>query len=201
MLKFFRQLYFPTLVRVGDINFKVWPDSSAKTTDLYKLDWSNKDKACKKKFEDTRNAYQVEMPEVLPGRYEAFVQDLRFVIPAQYMKEIRRTARKALMEWTEEKTFDNRIREICLAPAISAISVAFELIADCTYDQTEKYYYRGYDKIVIPHMLAYKFWLNQTAPTLIRQYSGWEKLEHYSKYKGDMSQAVQEFLDTFGVDN
>lgn len=201
MLKFFRQLYFPTLVRVGEVNFKIWPDSSAKTTDLYKIDWANKDKACKKKFDDTRNAHQIEMPELLPGRYETLAQELRFVIPAQYMKEIRRTSRKALMEWTEEKVFDNRIREICLAPAISAVRVAFELIADCTYDQKENYFYRGYDKIIIPYLLAYKFWLNQTTPALIRQYSGWERLEHYSKYKGDMSQAALEFLDTFGLDN
>lgn len=200
MLKFFRQLYFPTLVRVGEVNFKVWPDSSAKTTDLYKVDWTNKDKACKKKFDDIRNS-QIEVSEILPGRYELLLQELRFVIPAQYMREIRRTVRKALLEWTEEKVFDNRIKEICLAPAISAIRVAFELIADCTYDQTEKYFYRGYDKIIIPHLLAYKFWINQTVPVLIRQYSGWERLEHYSKYKGDMSQAVLEFLDAFGADD
>lgn len=199
MLKFFRQLYFPTLVRVGEVNFKVWPDSPKKTTDLYRIDWTNKEKT-KKKTEDTRN-HQIEMSEVLPGRYESFIQDLRFIIPSQYMKEIRRISRKAFMEWTEERVFDNRIREICLEPAISAIRVALELIADCTYDQTENYFYRGYDKIIIPYLLAYKFWLNQTTPALIRQYSGWERLEHYSKYKGDMSQAALEFLDTFGFDN
>jgi len=181
VLKFYHQLFFPTLIRVDDVNFKVWTSSSPKTTDLYKIDWSPKDKACKRKHDTwlkrIRPDLEIPLPASLPVKYETWINSLEFAIPAHYMKEIRESTRKGLMEWTRERNFDNRIREICLEPGISFLRVAFELIADCTYDRKENYFYRGKDKVLISSVLLYRFWAHQTNKEAVWYNSGCNTLD------------------------
>lgn len=197
MLRFYHQLFFPTLRRIGDVNFKVWPSSSStKTTDLYKLDWSSKDNACKRKHEAwVRKQYpdkEVLFFATLPEKYENQIQDLKFAIPTHYLKEIRENVRKGLMEWTRERIFDSRIREICMEPAISFLRVAFELLADCTYDDKENYFYRGNDKILIPYMMLYRFWTYQTSKEGVWYNSGCDRLQNLTQKET----IVNDFIST-----
>lgn len=197
MLRFYHQLFFPALNRVDDVNFKVWPTSSiSKTTDVYKLDWSGKDKSCKKKHDiwiNRHNRSNIKIPflDSLPNKYDTWIQNLEFSIPTHYMKEIRESTRKGLMEWTRERNFDSRVREVCLEPAISFLRVAFELIADCTYDRKENYFYRGNDKLLISTTLLYKFWTHQTSKDAIWYNSGCDRIKGFNK---ESEILVDEFL-------
>lgn len=196
MLRFYHQLFFPTLVRVDDVNFKVWPTSSStKTTDLYKLDWSTKDKSCKRKHETwlkrQRPDLEIPLPPSLPTKYDDWINGMEFAIPTHYMKEVRESTRKGLMEWTRERNFDNRVREVCLEPAISFLRVAFELIADCTYDKKENYFYRGRDKILISGVLLYRFWMHQTNKESVWYNSGCNELDPENEAVSDFTTAIR----------
>jgi len=170
---------FPHLVFIKDVSFKSWSDSS-KTTKLYKLDWTSYDAAIKKDYE---NHFVKCWPcetyafvQTFNSYYESILQSLRFAVPQHYMDEIRRNTQMALSEWIS-RPFDTAIREMCLAPAIKYVEVAFKLLVDCAYDEDTQYFLRVDNKYVLPHMLLFRFWSHQTGSGMIMDHSDFGRLE------------------------
>jgi len=208
MLRVVSPLYFPKLIRIGEVTFKAWSDSP-KSTNIYKLDWSEAERIKKEKFEkwannhagtsDSLKKYQY-FPE-LPQEYDEWLKDFTIALPANYYKTIREFSRRGLEVWSSEYSFDTMIRELCLKPAQAYIEVAFKLIADCLYDAGKNYFYRGDDKILFAHAALYKFWNGQTGRGLLERNADFDRLKSFTKITacvdGDMQKhkIVRKFLD------
>jgi len=138
----------------------------------------------------------------LPAEIDTWIKNIKFVIPNDYMSEIKRNAQRGLEEWNIQRGFDTNVREFCLKPAIWHIYTAFYLISDCAYDPKENYYYRGDDKPLIPHVLAYKFWAHQTGRGCVSEHANFDALKKtisFYELLGGPSQSAKnckEFLET-----
>ena len=179
MLHTSRPLCFPSLHRFGETTFKSWSDSeSAKTTELYTLDWEKIDQSKKEHFlKHDRVCSDMFFPGTLPTEYDKWVKKMIFAIPSHYLKEIRKSSYKALTEWDGDYPFDTSMREMCLGPAIAHVFVAFRLISDCLYDPVTNYFSREPIKIISTQALLYKFWSFQTGRGLVKGHSKFYKIE------------------------
>jgi len=212
MLRFNQGFSFPSLVRQDEVNFSSWSDKNkSKKTTIYKVDWDRVDKKKEDDWykwmarktdrlnsssnsiyanDDDKSTVNVNVnsfrpfPGTIPEEYDNWVKNLVFAIPRNYIKEIRRCARLALVEWCTERNFDTMIRDICLMPAIAYTYVAFRLIADCAYDPKKNYFYRGDDQTIMPQAMLYKFWSYQTGRGLVQDHSYFKKITWLLKEKG-----------------
>ena len=206
MLRLSGSIHFPSLLRVGETQFKSWQETGMSTT-LYRLDWSRLDSEREqhwvKKLSERHTSDQTfilaDYPGSLPEPYDLWVKSLIFSIPSRYLDEIRRVSRMAAIEWATERHFDTMIRDICLSPAIAYVYVGFRLLADCLYDAKTNYFYRGENKIIAPQALLYKFWAGQTGRGCVRDHAAFRKIQgSVCSCKGDQGcstcHAVREFL-------
>jgi hypothetical protein len=83
----------------------------------------------------------------------------------------------AMTEWSINRPFDTTIKEMCHSPAIKCIQVAFELIADCAYDEKDNYFLRVDNKYLIAPLLMFRFWQHQTGSGMIKEHSNFHKLQ------------------------
>jgi hypothetical protein len=171
---------FPRLVFLKDVSFRSWSEQS-KTTKLYKLDWDGFDEAILKRHIDW-NAQcwpSTKFPFIqkFDSYYEGLLQSLRFTISNNYLTEIRRMTQTAMTEWGINRPFDTNIKEMCHGPAIKCIQVAFELIADCAYDEKDNYFLRVDNKYLIAPLLMFRFWQHQTGSHMIGVNSDFHKLQ------------------------
>lgn len=120
-----------------------------KIVNLYYLDWTHKEKKC--------NNGESE----LPFRYEEKIKSLKFAISDGYLKEIRRTSWASVEELNMMRSVDSSMRHLYLKPAVAFVAVAFWLLSDSIFDVETNFYHRKSDKIILPHLLLYKFWKNQ----------------------------------------
>ncbi len=188
MLSVTNSLYFPKLSYLEQVHFGSWSDSENKnsTCSLYYLDWSLKDQKCEDAHLKWLCQYHPDKHcpfyPSLPEDIDMWIKNMKFAIPLNYMEEIRRNAKRGLYEWDIYREFDTSVREFCLNPAISHIYVAFYLIADCAYDPKENYFYRGDDKVLIPHALAYKFWAHQTGIGCLAEHADIDSLRNWANF-------------------
>ena len=186
MLSYTSALYFPKLSYLENVRFGSWGNTTKPGgyCPLYRLDWTKKDQKCEDDHEkwlrQCSPTRDFPLHPCLPDYIDAWLKNQKFAIPHHYMDEIRRNSKRGLEEWGMERSFDTNIREFCLKPAIAHIYTAFYLIADCAYDNAENYFYRGDDKIIIPHALAYRFWAHQTGRGCVRDHAYFSKLEHWA---------------------
>ncbi len=208
MLGIRNPLFFPRLIRTGEVKFKAWSDT-AKTTTTYELDWSESEKKKEEGYYKWYSGYAstdnqanefMYIPE-LPKKHDDWLKNFTIAIPAHYLETIRSFSRRGLDVWIGRYPFDTMIREICLKPAIAYIDVAFRLIADCLYDPSTKYFYRGADKILFAHIALYKFWSGQTGGGLLERNADFDRLESMIKVTTCLEQdlkthkIIKEFLD------
>ena len=203
---------FPHLVFLKDVSFKSWSEQG-KTTKLYKFDWDGFDEAILKRYLDW-NAQcwpSAKFPFIqkFDSYYEGLLQSLRFTISNNYLTEIRRMTQMAMAEWGINRPFDTNMREICHSPAIKCIQVAFELIADCAYDEKDNYFLRIDNKYLIAPLLMFRFWQHQTGSYMIGVNSDFHKLQSlleclkdsktYTDEKAKVSEiiALEKFLQAF----
>ncbi len=120
-----------------------------KIINLYYLDWTHKEKKCNKGESE------------LPFRYEEIIKNLRYAISDSYLDEIRRVSWASIAEFNTIRKLDTSIKQIYLKPTVAYISSAFTLLSDCIFDNETNFYYRGKNKVILTHLLLYKFWKNQ----------------------------------------
>jgi len=161
MLSNTSKLYFPKLVfeKAVTISNQNAASTEIKPLNLYALDWTRKTNKCSNGCEE------------LPEDYEYLLHSLRFSISDGYLKEIRRCAWSAVAEWNSIRLLDSSMKSVYLLSAASYIETAFKLLTDSLYDDETKYFYRKDDKKIIPYILLYKFWKNQTNNSLILSFT------------------------------
>lgn len=164
-----------------------------KIVNLYRLDWTHKERKC--------NNGKSE----LPFRYEDKIKNLRFAITDGYLQEIRRTSWASVEELNMMRSVDNSLRHIYLKTTVSYVSVAFRLISDSIFDIETNFYYRQPDKIVIPHLLLYKFWKNQrqVPNSMIMDYTEIPELMTIASNEeltDEQQKSINEFLSFFNED-
>jgi len=165
----------------------------SKIVNLYYLDWTHKEKKC--------NNGESE----LPFRYEQIIKNLRFAISDSYLDEIRRVAWCSISEFNTIRKLDASIKQIYLKPTVAYISSAFTLLSDSIFDTETNFYYRGKNKVIITHLLLYKFWKNQRQiPTsMILDFAHIPELLTISmneKMTDEQSQSLNEFLSFVNED-
>ena len=179
MLRTTHPLYFPKLIYKGSVPMRQW-EKTNKVADCYELDWVKKEEIAKRRHEEWVAKYHKdqELPYIpsLPEEYDRWLTGLQFVVSRAYVDEIRRNARRAVDEWNVSRPFDTSVREYCLSPAIKHVFVSFYLIADCTYDRDEGFYYRGPRKVLIAHAMAHKFWMHQTGVGCVERNAEFDRL-------------------------
>ena len=164
-----------------------------KIVNLYYLDWTHKEKKC--------NNGESE----LPFRYEEKIKELRFAISDGYLKEIRRTSWASVEELNMMRAVDSSMRHLYLKPAVAFVSVAFRLLSDSLFDCSTNFYYRQPDKIVLPHLLLYKFWKNQrqVPSSMIMDYTEIPELMTIAsneELSDEQERHINEFLAFFNED-
>jgi hypothetical protein len=198
MLRSTHYLHFPKFVYVGRVDMKQWKDTD-KVADCYELDWSAKEDRAQRRFDDLVGIQRdgnIKFVPDFPEEYNEWLTGLRFVISRAYMEEIRRNAQKSLEEWNIQRPFDTICREMCLRPAIQHAYTAFYLTADCTYDESENFYYRGPRKSLVTHALAYKFWVYQTGINVVKYNAEIERLSKLISWK-TMGNEEREEIERF----
>lgn len=142
------KLFFPKIEFEKSVELN-HNSGDSKIVNLYYLDWTHKEKKC--------NNGESE----LPFRYEEIIKNLRFAISDSYLDEIRRASWASISEFNTIRKLDNSIKQIYLKPTVAYISTAFTLLSDSVFDVETNFYYRGKNKIILTHLLLYKFWKNQ----------------------------------------
>ena len=164
-----------------------------KIVNLYYLDWLHKEKKCNNGDSE------------LPFRFEEKIKNLRFAISDGYLKEIRRTSWASVEELNMMRTVDSSMRGLYLKPTVAFVSVAFRLLSDSLFDTETNFYYRKSDKIVLPHLLLYKFWKNQrqVPASMIMDYTEIPELMTIASNEAlseEQEQNINEFLAFFNED-
>lgn len=164
-----------------------------KIVNLYYLDWTHKERKC--------NDGESE----LPFRFEEQIKNLRFAISDGYLKEIRRTSWASVEELNMMRSVDSAMRFLYLKPAVAYVSVSFRLLSDSLFDMETNFYYRQPNKIILPHLLLYKFWKNQrqVPSSLIMDYTEIPELMTLTSNEALSDAQVQEingFLEFFNED-
>jgi len=192
MLNNTSKLFFPKIEfeKSTEINHN---SGDNKIVNLYYLDWTHKEKKC--------NDGETE----LPFRYEDKIKNLRFAISDGYLKEIRRTSWSSVEELNMMRAVDSSMRHLYLKPAVGFVSVAFRLLSDSLFDTETGFYYRKSDKIVIPHILLYKFWKNQrqVPSSMIMDYTEIPELMTIAsneELSDEQERDINEFLAFFNED-
>lgn len=190
MLSLHHKLYFPELKYEGKRNFKSW--GSSKQTSIFSLNWKSFDSSLiiDHHIWVDQCGKSIKFTEALPHKYEKWLNGFLFSIPENYLNEIIRCSRIAMMEWSRALPFDTNIREMCMETAETYIKIAFKLIADCAYDSKKNYFYRGVDKSILSNVMRYRFWTHQTGSGLI-----WKKAEFHN------IQETLRGLKESGIDN
>lgn len=155
MLSNTAKLYFPKLVFDKAVTITHTATNEIKPINLYRLEWKRKESKCNE-----------GKPE-LSQEYEELLSSLRFAISDGYIREIRRCSWRAVEEWNTTRLLDQSLRSVYLLPAASYIEVAFRLLSDCAFDESKAFFYRRSEKRILPYLILYKFWKNQTTNALI----------------------------------
>ena len=187
MFKNVHKLCFPFLRKVGEHN------KNGRKIDIFKLDWTEKDRICKEKFNRWSSKYHTDKDliyiEDLPEQYESMVQNTTFAIPNNYLIGIRKYTRLGMHERNDPAcSADTAVREICLYPAIAYIETAFRLIIDCMYDGDECL------KPIFINILLYKFWSHQIGDGNLFKNSKMDNLS-YLKDGEDHKDFCQQFIN------
>lgn len=173
MLNNKNKLFFPKIVFDKSIQI------DTKIINLYKLDWSRKEKKC--------NSGELELLD----EYEDLLKSFRFALNDSYLTEIRRLSWNSVAEWNIQRGIDSKLKHIYLEPAVSYIETSFRLLADCVYDENEMFYYRGKYKYIIPYLFMYKFWKNQTSSNLIIKFI---RISELVSVGVEMDEATYDFM-------
>ncbi len=170
-----RSLIFPTLLAVttdqdGDI--------------LHQLSWEKKELA---HHETKFSPHDDQYLTALPQPYDDWIKSIQYSLTSEYIREIEHMSNAGKMEWGRTRRFDTMVREFCLEPAIAHIWTAFRLLADCAWDEPNRWWYRdkNLDHVIIPYALAYKFWRNQTGIGMTKSHARIP----------DLSQRLEHMLD------
>ena len=180
MLNNKKKIYFPKILFSGSI--ECFPKNSDRehnndtiTRSTYKLDWTKKDTKC-----------SPNQPE-LSTYYEDVLSNIIYVIDDGYLSEIRRAAWLSIYELNQKRDIDPALKQIYMDPVISYVYEAFRLLADCAFDTSTQYYYRGEHKEILTYLLLYKFWKNQINKNLILKFSRIDELITRSTNTDDLT--------------
>lgn len=160
---------------------------------LYKLGWDKVDRFKKKEYqkwvlEHWADKFPVDKlgdtsPDTLPPKYDAIVKGMVYAISHDYMAEIQHFTQLYLLERARVRKFDTCIRDMCLGVSAKAISCAFKLLVDCTYDEASGKWLRDHpdvDRRLLACLLTYKFWREATGSGLVWGKSGLDELNAWS---------------------
>lgn len=186
------KLFFPKIEFEKSVELN-HNSGDSKIVNLYYLDWTHKEKKC--------NNGESE----LPFRYEEIIKNLRFAISDGYLDEIRRTSWSSISEFNTTRKLDSSIKQIYLKPTVAYISSAFTLLSDSIFDTDTNFYYRGKNKVILTHLLLYKFWKNQRQipASMILDFAYIPELLTISmneKITEEQSQVLNEFLSFVNED-
>lgn len=188
-----KSLLFPKLKFQKKVN--IHGTGWDKDTVIYTLDWSKTDEQKERLFNSWKTNNhpdkKVWYVSTLPEPYDTLIKNLQFTIDGKYLREINRMSHNAFYEWNMQRSFDTMIREMCLEPAISFAQVAFRLLGDCIYNSDTNYYERDSTlRLIVPHLMLYKFWAHQTGRGLLREHSMFSKLENKPKLKKETEEEL-----------
>lgn len=133
---------------------------------IYRVDWEKFDRKIADKFTDWKQQFwpEEDIPYVkpLPDVYEELLGEMVYSIDRQHMDEIHYQVLAFWQTMSRVIDFGSHMDEICKEPAFAHMWSAFQILADCAFDIHQGRYLRGYKKIILPHVIAFKFWFRQT---------------------------------------
>lgn len=135
----------------------------------------------------------------LPEKY-LWMSEGAFAIRGNYGQAIAHYSQLALIEAAKVSMFglDTMMREASHKVSEQAAFTAFRLLSDCDYDPQTQYWSRAPERLILPYLLAWRFWQKQTGRGLI-----WEKAKipelinrmHRSNWSKEEKALIEEFLD------
>jgi hypothetical protein len=167
MLGYQYRLMFPHLNAVKDVVLR----GQKKPTMIWQLNWEGLDKLVehvapiKTIFEDQ---------QILQD-----VNNYYFALSQNHLREIHNFSRSTLDTiCCRSNTYDgSTLFEAVHEVAEVMLMTAFKLLGDCLYDPERNYYNRSYDKIIAPHLMAWRFWVFQAGEGMIRSFAKIKELE------------------------
>lgn len=176
-------LRFPRLVWVQAVDIH----TNSENIPCYTLDWNP--------LNEISCPYFVPLPVKYIAQSEG-----AWAIRGNYGQAITHYAQLALIEAAKVSTFglDTMMREVSHKVAEQAVFTTFRLLADCDYDPQTQYWSRSPERLILPYLLAWRFWQKQTGrgnlwekariPELIRK----RDISNFSKKEVVL---IDEFLD------
>lgn len=207
MLNNRKKLYFPKLVyidtrafdpkglesvSISDFNTEI----PSKLASIYSLDWTKKVQKIYKRIHSTNTLPHEEYQE-LSNYYEDLLESLRFNIEPEYMFEIRRASWTSVLEYNINTNLNSNLEKIYIDPTVSYIYEAFRLLADCAFDTSANFYYRGSEKFILPYLLLYKFWIGQTKQNMLLKVTRMDELITRSINTTGMTEEQEKSINSF----
>lgn len=162
-------------------------DKKGESIPCYTLDWG------------PINEIAVGVP-ALPERYLALSEGA-WAIRGNYGQAIAHYAQLALTESAKVSFFgmDTMMREVCYKTSQEAAFTAFRLLADCAYDPNTRYWNRSQERVILPYLLAWRFWQKQTGSGCISDLAkipDLRKAIEHGVWRKDAGDIVEDFLGT-----
>lgn len=185
MLNNKNKLFFPKIEYVKSIQINDQKD----VINLYKLDWSRKEKKCNNSTKDIIDALDFT------------VKDLIFALSDGELSEIRRCSWQSIYEYNQHRDLNNIPQSIYLLSTISLIESAFKILAKNIYNEESNEFHKKYDKIIFPYLLLYKFWKNQTNNENLLTFANITELiaisinENLSEFQQDSINILMSFIN------
>lgn len=136
----------------------------------------------------------------LPEKY-LWMSEGAFAIRGNYGQAIAHYAQLALIEAAKVSMFglDTMMRETSHKVSEQAVFTAFRLLADCDYDPKTQYWSRAPERLILPYLLAWRFWQKQTGRGLLWEKAKIPELIHRmdrSNWSKKEKALIEDFLDT-----
>lgn len=165
----------------------IFLDATKSAAAVFKLDWDKVDEHKRRRSNEI---------ETLPAEYDNFVKQAVYSISTSYQVEIEHCT---LLYYTERhriRHFDTMIRDMCADIGRAAINCAFKLLVDCAYDNGNHCWFRGnqhYDRLMLRHLLLYKFWRENVGRGLVWHHAEFDRLEEVANFR---EQRAKKTLET-----
>jgi hypothetical protein len=185
MLRLPKNLLFPTLVHLNEVNFKKL--SSKGKIGVYRLDWAKINEIKHERWKEQFPPSSVSFIGSLPEDLRHWVDRMQFALSEDYLQEIRYCSIKAAEEWDRKRPITHGM-DPAIGPTLSFVSTAFHLLSDCLFDPDTEYYSRSGTKAIAPFILSYNFWAYQTEYWQVKQ---WANLPDFLKFLEQLKEKDQ----------
>jgi hypothetical protein len=184
-----KNLHFPKLEKISK--------------DLYELNWKPMESEIKRTYENLLQTPLSQNP--LPEPLMDFTKNLRFKIPTEHMRHIKRCCHMSIIESNQKLRLNHQNEKPLQEISSCYIWTSFCILSDCIWNTKVKKYDDNEINKLAPYLWNYRFWWYQIDPTftgheyakqLIKKSKILDLMQNPDSRKTQISQYLQDYAYT-----